>query len=100
MRSNSQTEAEGWKASISFVVSGEANRAVGIYGREGVAALRKHFELMQKDRFLYFYLLDEHGKEVLGQKPPRQAVDLALKAERIRPSCHRIQAVTDLRHSG
>lgn len=79
-RSNSQTEAEGWKASVSFGVSGEANRAVGIYEREGEDALRKHFELMQKSRFIHFYLLNEHGKDVLNQKPPQQAVELALKA--------------------
>ena len=79
-RSNSQTDAEGWKASVSFAVTGEANRAVGIYEREGMAALRKHFEVMQKTGFISFYLLDERGKEILDQKPPQQAVDLALKA--------------------
>lgn len=79
-RSNSQTEVEGWKASVSFAVYGEANRAVGIYEREGADALRKHFEVMQKARFIYLYLLDGHGKDVLDQKPPQQAVDLALKA--------------------
>src|SRR5215470_1320094 len=79
-RSNSQADAEGWKASVSFAVTGEANRAVGIYEREGMAALRKHFEVMQKTRFISFYLLDELGKEIVDQKPPQQAVDLALKA--------------------
>lgn len=79
-RSHSQADAEGWKASVSFAVTGEANRAVGIYELEGMAALQKHFELMRKARFIYFYLLDDHGKEVLDQKPPQQAVDLALKA--------------------
>src|SRR5215470_9774199 len=79
-RSNSQADAEGWKVSVSFAVTGEANRAVGIYEREGMVALRKHFEVMQKTRFISFYLLDERGKEILDQKPPQQAVDLALKA--------------------
>lgn len=79
-RSHSQADAEGWKASVSFAVTGEANRAVDIYEREGRAALQKHFELMRKDRFIYFYLLDEHGKEVLDQRPPQQAVGLAIKA--------------------
>src|SRR5215467_8797199 len=79
-RSNSRADGEGWKASVSFAVTGEANRAVNIYERGGAAALRNHFELMRKARFIYFFLLDGHGKEVLDQEPPQQAVDLALKA--------------------
>ena len=78
--SNSQTEAEGWKASVSFAVSGEANHAVEIYEREGAAALKKHFDQVLKAKFANCYLLDEQGNEVLGQKPPRQAVNLALTA--------------------
>jgi two-component system sensor histidine kinase CpxA len=35
---------------------------------------------MEKARFIYFYLLDENGKEVLDQEAPQQAVELALKA--------------------
>lgn len=84
-RSNSQTDAEGWKASVSFAVSGEANRAVGIYEKGGAAALRAHFEQMRKVRFIYSYLLDENGKEVLGQKPPQQAVQLATTAGKDTP---------------
>src|SRR5215468_8830954 len=80
MRSRSQTDAEGWKASVSFGVSGEANRAVGIYESGGSAALRKHFEQMRKVRFIRFYLLDENGKEVLDQQAPQQAVELATMA--------------------
>jgi two-component system sensor histidine kinase CpxA len=79
-RSNSQADIEGWKASVSIAVSGEANRAVGIFERGGAADLKRHFERMRKDRFLRFYLLDENGKEVLGQKPPQKAVDLAMTA--------------------
>jgi signal transduction histidine kinase len=79
-RAHSQTDAEGWKASVSFAVSGEANRAVGIYENGGAAALRKHFEQMRKERFIHFYLLDENGKEVLDQQPPQRAVELASMA--------------------
>src|SRR6516162_9418769 len=75
--SKSQTEAEGWKASVSFAVSGEASRAVDIYEREGAAALKRHFEQMRAARFEHLYLLDETGREVLDQKPPQQAIDLA-----------------------
>lgn len=84
-RSNSQTDAEGWKASVSFAVSGEANRAVGIYEKGGATALRVHFEQMRKERFIYFYLLDENGKEILDQKPPQRAVELARKAVKDTP---------------
>src|SRR5215475_1233747 len=77
--SHSQTDAEGWKASVSFAVSGEANRAVGIYENGGAAALRNHFEQMRKVRFIRFYLL-ENGKEVLDQQPPLRAVELATLA--------------------
>src|SRR5215472_17617707 len=77
---NSQTDAEGWKASVAFAVSGEANHAVDIYETDGSAALKEHFEQMHKARFVNSYLLDEHGNEVLGQRPPQQAVRLALTA--------------------
>ena len=76
-RSHSQADAEGWKASVSFAVSGEANRAVVIYENGGPAALRKHFTQMRQVRFIHFYLLDESGKEVLNQQPPERAVQLA-----------------------
>lgn len=84
-RSKSQTDAEGWKASVSFAVSGEANRAVGIFEKGGTVALRNHFEQMRKDRFIYFYLLDENGKEILNQKPPQRAVELATRAGKDTP---------------
>lgn len=84
-RAHSQTDAEGWKASVSFAVSGEANRAVSIYEQGGAAALRKHFELMRKERLISFYLLDENGREVLDQKPPQQAIDLATTARKDAP---------------
>src|SRR5262249_12048078 len=74
----SATDAEGWKASVAFAVSGEANRSVSIYETDGAATLKKHFEQMRKARFVNSYLLDEHGNEVLGQRPPQQAVRLAL----------------------
>jgi two-component system sensor histidine kinase CpxA len=79
-RADSQTDAEGWKASVSFAVSGEANRAVDIYEKGGAAALSKHFEQMRKERFMHLYLLDENGKEVLDQQPPQRAVQLATMA--------------------
>jgi len=79
-RSHSQTDAEGWKASVSFAVSGEANRAVSIYENGGAPALSKHFEQMRKIRFIRFYLLAVNGKEVLDQQPPQRAVDLATMA--------------------
>ena len=79
-RSHSQTDAEGWKASVSFAVSGEANRAVSIYENGGAAALSKHFEQMRRVRFIRFYLLDANGKEVLDQQPPQRAINLASMA--------------------
>src|SRR5215471_7293645 len=79
-RSQSQADAEGWKASVSFAVSGEANRAVGIYENGGPAALRKHLTQMRQVRFIHFYLLDDNGKEVLNQQPPERAVQLATMA--------------------
>jgi two-component system sensor histidine kinase CpxA len=84
-RSNSQTDAEGWKASVAIAVSGAATRAVDIYEHGGAASLKKHFDQMQKARLIYLYLLDEHGHEVLDQHPPRQAVDLALTAGKDAP---------------
>ena len=84
-RSNNATDAEGWKASVAVAVSGEATRAVDIYERGGPAALKKHFDQMQRARFMYLYLLDERGKELLDQQPPRQAVDLALTAGKDAP---------------
>src|SRR5215467_844450 len=78
--SQSQADAEGWKASVSFAVSGEANRAVSIYESGGPEALRKHFAQMRQVRFIHSYLLDENGKEVLDQRPPERAVQLASMA--------------------
>ncbi len=78
--SHSQADAEGWKASVSFAVSGEANRAVGIYESGGPVALRKHFTQMRQVRFIRFYLLDNNGKEVLDQQAPQRAVKLATMA--------------------
>jgi len=80
--SKSQTEAEGWKASVSFAVQGEASRAVDIYERGGATALKRHFEQMRAERFLHLYLLDETGREVLDQKPPQRAIDLATAARK------------------
>src|SRR5215472_6608944 len=84
-RSNNPTDAEGWKASVAVAVSGEATRAVDIYERGGPAALKKHFDQMQEARFMYLYLLDERGKELLDQQPPQQAVDLAMTAGKDAP---------------
>jgi two-component system sensor histidine kinase CpxA len=80
--SNSQTKAEEWKASVSVFVSGEASRAVDIYERGGAAALRRHFEDIRGARFVHQYLLDETGREVLDQRPPQQAIDLASTAQK------------------
>ncbi len=60
--SNSQEEAE---LQNRVYLSFEASRAVDIYEREGAAALKNHFEHLPK-RPINAYLLDEHGKEVLG----------------------------------
>jgi two-component system sensor histidine kinase CpxA len=79
---NSQTKAEEWKASVSVFVSGEASRAVDIYERGGAAALRRHFEDIRGARFVHQYLLDETGREVLDQRPPQQAIDLASTAQK------------------
>jgi len=79
-RSHSQADAEGWKASVSLAVSGEAKRAVGIYENGGPEALGMHFTQMRRVRFIHFYLLDENGKEVLNQQPPERAVQLATMA--------------------
>src|SRR5215469_349373 len=79
---NSQTKAEEWKASVSVFVSGEASRAVDIYERGGAAALRRHFEDIRGARFVHQYLLDETGREVLDQRPPQQAIDLATTSQK------------------
>src|SRR5215468_12685243 len=47
-RSHSQADAEGWKASVSLAVSGEAKRAVGIYENGGPEALGMHFTQMRR----------------------------------------------------
>jgi len=83
--SNSQTTAEEWKASVSVFVSGEARRAVDIYEREGAAALKRHFEHIRGVRFVHNYLVDETGREVLDQKPPQQAINLAMTAQKDTP---------------
>ena len=74
IQSNSQ-QAE-WQ-NRAFV-AGEAASAVDIYERQGAAALREHFQRLPK-RPMQVYLIDDQGTEVLGQKAPRQALQLAYK---------------------
>jgi len=74
--SRSNSEQAEWQ-NRAFI-SGEAARAVDIYEQQGAAALRQHFQGLPK-RPMQVYLIDENGAEVLGQKPPEQAVQLARK---------------------
>jgi two-component system sensor histidine kinase CpxA len=68
-QSNSQNGA--WQNQTFVDI--EAARSVEIYEREGAEALKRHFDGLPK-RPMYAYLLDQYGKEVLGQKLPEQAI--------------------------
>jgi len=60
------------------IVAAEAAQSVDIYERQGAAAVKKHFESFPK-RPMNAYLFDDQGREVLGNNPPRQAIQLAKK---------------------
>lgn len=58
------------------IVAAEAAQSVDVYEREGAAALKKHFESLPK-RPMNAFLFDDQGREVLGNKPPKEAIQLA-----------------------
>ena len=59
-------------------VAALAAHAVDIYEGQGTTALKNYFDHLPK-RPLNAYLLDENGIEVLDQKPPQVAIELAGK---------------------
>jgi hypothetical protein len=60
----------------------EARQAADIYERDGKSALQHHFDHISEIGLAKPYLLDENWQDVLGGKPPAQAVEFARAARR------------------
>jgi two-component system sensor histidine kinase CpxA len=74
---HSRSQESEWQNDA--LVAAVAARAVDIYERDGTAALGRHLQQLLPKRPMQAYLLDDHGTEVLGQKLPEQAIQLASK---------------------
>jgi two-component system sensor histidine kinase CpxA len=94
----SNSENTAWQNQALLDI--EAARSVDIYEREGAGALKKHFEDLPK-RPMYAYLLDEQGREVLGQKLPEQAIrlDKSLPTLLLAPAAKGDEANNPLRYA-
>ena len=70
-------------AGLSAYLPLEARQATDIYEREGKSALQRHFEHISEMGLAKPYLLDQNWQDVLGHKPPAQAVEFAKAARDI-----------------
>ena len=70
-------------AGLSAYLPLEARQATDIYERDGKSALQHHFDHISEMGLAQPYLLDENWQDVLGRKPPVQAVELARAARDI-----------------
>jgi len=67
-------------AGMSVYLPLEARQATDIYERQGNTALQHHFDQISAKGLAEAYLLDENGKDVLGRRPPAQAVEFSKTA--------------------
>lgn len=70
---------------VSIYLPFEARQAADIYEREGKSALQHHFDHLSEDGLADLYLLDGNWNDVLGRKPPAQAIEFAKTARRETP---------------
>jgi signal transduction histidine kinase len=69
-------------AGLSAYLPFEARQATDIYERDGKSALQHHFDHLSEIGLGKLYLLDENWQDVLGRRPPTQAVEFARTARR------------------
>ena len=69
-------------AGLSAYLPLEARQATDIYERDGKSALQRHFDHLSEMGLAKPYLLDENWNDVLGRRPPAQAVEFARAARR------------------
>jgi signal transduction histidine kinase len=67
-------------AGLSVYLPFEARQATDIYERDGKSALQRHFDHLSEMGLAEPYLLDENWNDVLGRRPPAQAVEFAKAA--------------------
>jgi signal transduction histidine kinase len=67
-------------AGLSVYLPFEAKQATDIYERDGKSALQRHFDHLTEMGLAKPYLLDENWNDVLGRRPPAQAVEFAKAA--------------------
>jgi two-component system, OmpR family, sensor histidine kinase CpxA len=67
---------------LSIYLPLEARQATDIYERDGKSALQRHFDHLTEMGLARVYLLDENWNDVLGRRPPAQAVEFARAARR------------------
>jgi two-component system, OmpR family, sensor histidine kinase CpxA len=67
-------------AGLSVYLPFEARQATYIYERDGKSALQRHFDHLSEMGLAKPYLLDENWNDVLGRRPPAQAVEFAKAA--------------------
>jgi hypothetical protein len=67
-------------AGLSVYLPFEARQATDIYEHDGKSALQRHFDHLSEMGLAQPYLLDENGNDVLGRRPPAQAVEFAKAA--------------------
>ncbi len=65
---------------LSTYLPFEARQAADIYERDGKSALQRHFDHISEIGLAKPYLLDENWQDVLGRRPPAQAVEFARAA--------------------
>ena len=70
-------------AGLSVYLPLEARQAIDIYERDGKSALQRHFDHISEVGLAQAYLLDENWQDVLGSRPPAQAVGFARAARDI-----------------
>jgi two-component system sensor histidine kinase CpxA len=69
-------------AGLSAYLPFEARQAIDIYEHDGKSALQRHFDHISEIGLAEAYLLDENWQDVLGRRPPAQAVEFARAARR------------------
>jgi len=72
-------------AKLSIYLPLEARHAAEVYESEGKTGLKNHFDSLKESGIIEPYLLDESGKDVLGQKPSVRAAEFAKDAREDAP---------------
>jgi two-component system, OmpR family, sensor histidine kinase CpxA len=72
-------------AKLSIYLPLEARHAAEVYESAGKTGLKNHFDSLKESGIIEPYLIDESGKDVLGQKPSARAAEFAKDAREDAP---------------